>query len=95
MVDIESLRAYKLAGYALFDFVATYLGAWMIARWRGYNTVQLFLILCLLSIPIHLAVGKETRWVKQLRVYDPLAIMMVIVPLGYLMTRPQGWLQAK
>ena len=88
-MSIEQLRSYRLFGYALFDFVATYVGAYLISKQRGYNTWNLFLILVLVSIPIHHLTDQDTKLMKDLKNRQPVVLGLTLLAVYYLWQQHQ------
>ena len=60
----EGPHKYRLFGFAIVDTVATLLLAFIIARYTKQDPLLIFLLLILLSIPIHRAFCVESTLTK-------------------------------
>ena len=82
---MEQLRSYRIYGYAIFDFAATYAGAYLIAKYKKWNVVVTFLYLILLSIIVHKLINKKTKLTDDLfEKHDSIAIIGVLLIIYYL-----------
>lgn len=77
-MEIEKLREYRVAGYAIFDLGASFLGIYLLAPWLSLLSRKMgwlipkqnWLYLTLpLSVIVHLAFGKITPMTKNF--FDP------------------------
>lgn len=75
MVDIENLRSFRVADYAVFDFVASYVGFYFLATpltwlFKKIGVVvtraQWMYLMLPISVVIHLLVGEKTHLIHQL-----------------------------
>lgn len=53
MSYIETLRAPKLFGFVLFDWISTIIGALLLAKYLGYDFWIVLIILLIISIYLH------------------------------------------
>jgi hypothetical protein len=57
---IEYLRSFRIANMAVFDWVMTFVAAAAIGLWMGWPIMVIFVILLLISIPVHILFGVHT-----------------------------------
>lgn len=91
MIPIEALRQYRISGFAVFDFVAAFLGIYLLSFLliRIFRKVNIdiptrsWLLLTLpISILAHLAVGKMTPMTKDfIDTHGHYIIKLVIIGL--------------
>jgi succinate dehydrogenase/fumarate reductase cytochrome b subunit len=62
MSIITDLRKYRAFDMAIFDWVATLIGAILLSRVIGINFGALFLIMIILAIIVHAALGIPTMF---------------------------------
>jgi hypothetical protein len=60
MTVINSLRGPKLNGISVFDVVATAFGAFILSNVLKIHTIIIFILLIILAIGIHYALGVPT-----------------------------------
>jgi hypothetical protein len=58
---IHATRVGPGDGLALVDVVATLVGAWLLSRWLGSAFVQTLVLLVLLGVAVHRALGVRTK----------------------------------
>lgn len=59
-MTIAELRQYRIFGMAIFDWVATIIGALLISRATGTCVAATFIILIVIAIIAHVAFGVPT-----------------------------------
>ena len=57
---IDSLRSYRLGGFAIFDFVAALYGTALLAEQFGYRRVDGYVAAIPLGVAVHWALGINT-----------------------------------
>jgi hypothetical protein len=57
---LEYLRSFRIAKMAIFDWVATIIGAAVVSYWKGWNFIVVLIILLVISIPLHIVFGVRT-----------------------------------
>lgn len=60
MITLEYLRSFRIAKMAIFDWVLTIIGAYILAIFMNWNFLLTLIILLLLSIPIHILFNVKT-----------------------------------
>ena len=63
-ITITKLRSYRLFSFAVFDFVASYIIFYLLAKYFMLPVNKMLLSVIPLSIIIHLAVGVPTELTK-------------------------------
>ena len=54
------LRSFRIAGMAVFDWMATLIVAVIVSFYTRYSTLAIFTALILISIPLHYVFGVDT-----------------------------------
>ena len=57
---LSSIRTYRIFGMAIFDWIATMLGALLISRVIGTCFAGTFIVLIIVAIIVHAAIGIPT-----------------------------------
>lgn len=60
MSTINYLRSFRIANMAIFDWVATILGALVVSIYFNYSFIIILLVLLLVSIGLHLIFNVKT-----------------------------------
>lgn len=60
MSTINYLRSFRIANMAIFDWVATIIGALVVSIYFNYSFLIILLILLLISIGLHLIFNVKT-----------------------------------
>jgi hypothetical protein len=98
MTTIELLRQFRLAGYAIFDFAASFLGIYLLSPWLSKVFLKLnlsipkhnWLFLTLpLSVLVHLLVGQATQMTKDFTNLNSHYILKAVI-LGLLFLGLKG-----
>ena len=91
MVPIEYLRQFRLSGYAIFDFIAVFLGFLILAPLLSKLFLKLkldvpkrnWIFLSLpISIPVHLLVGQITPMTRDFfNIHDHYILKIILITL--------------
>jgi hypothetical protein len=91
-MSIASLRQYKIGGYAVFDFTATYIAAYLVGLWLNSQYNISILKVLLLAVPfgilVHALFGIKTPLNQQVfaknAFYVQKGVVIAMVLLSFL-----------
>ncbi len=63
----EGLHGIRLFDFAIVDIIMTIIAGALIGEYLGYNVILVILLLLLLSIPLHMLFGVDSKMIEILK----------------------------